>query len=297
VSTPSEEAMVFRCGADQLVGIAHHAPRPAQVGVLVVVGGPQYRVGSHRQFVLMARRIAAAGYPVLRFDYRGMGDSDGATRTFEAIDADIRAAIDALLERQPQMRGVVLLGLCDAASAALMYCSQDARVAGLVLLNPWVRTEAGEAHAVVHHYYWQRLLEGSLWAKLLSGKFDLRASIRDFMALLRRSRHSGESGRAAGPAFLERMAQGIRAFHKPVLLLLSGRDLTAREFEDYCASSPAWRDWLSSGPLTTVRLAAADHTLSSAAPLAAASASTVQWLETVGAGALRERAPGQARYT
>ena len=48
-----------------------------------MVGGPQYRVGSHRQFTLMARAFAAAGYPVLRFDYRGIGDSEGESRGFE----------------------------------------------------------------------------------------------------------------------------------------------------------------------------------------------------------------------
>jgi alpha-beta hydrolase superfamily lysophospholipase len=61
-----------------LVGIVHPAGKPAgDIGVVVVVGGPQYRVGSHRQFVLLARDLAAAGIPTLRFDTRGMGDSGG----------------------------------------------------------------------------------------------------------------------------------------------------------------------------------------------------------------------------
>ena len=74
----SEFPVVFSCGGDQLVGMVH--PAAARLGVVIVVGGPQYRVGSHRQFVLMARDLAREGYPVLRFDYRGMGDSDGAVR-------------------------------------------------------------------------------------------------------------------------------------------------------------------------------------------------------------------------
>jgi alpha/beta superfamily hydrolase len=48
--------------------------------VLVIVGGPQYRAGSHRQFTLLARSLAEQGFAVLRFDYRGMGDSTGAMR-------------------------------------------------------------------------------------------------------------------------------------------------------------------------------------------------------------------------
>jgi alpha/beta superfamily hydrolase len=90
-------------------------------GVLVVVGGPQYRVGSHRQFLLLSRRLASEGYPVMRFDYRGMGDGGGAMRSFEDVSADIGAAIEAFQRRCPSVRRIVLWGLCDAASAALLY--------------------------------------------------------------------------------------------------------------------------------------------------------------------------------
>jgi uncharacterized protein len=70
----AEEAITFACGDDQLLGILHHANgTPRRLGIVIVVGGPQYRVGSHRQFVLMSRAFAAEGYPVLRFDYRGNG--------------------------------------------------------------------------------------------------------------------------------------------------------------------------------------------------------------------------------
>ena len=58
----SEQTLVFECAGEQLLGVAHRGK--ASTGVLVVVGGPQYRVGSHRQFVLMARDLAKAGYPV-----------------------------------------------------------------------------------------------------------------------------------------------------------------------------------------------------------------------------------------
>src|SRR5262245_16772174 len=118
-----EIPIVFPCHGDQLIGIVHRATAgEMRIGVVVVVGGPQYRVGSHRQFVLMARRLAEAGYPVLRFDYRGMGDSESAPRSFESVDDDIRAAVDALFSEVQGLRGIVIFGLCDAASAALMYC-------------------------------------------------------------------------------------------------------------------------------------------------------------------------------
>ena len=144
-----EEAVVFECEGESLVGVLSLPAAPATRGVLIVVGGPQYRVGSHRQFTLLARHLAAHGIPSLRFDYRGMGDSSGAVRSFEAVDADIRRAIDIFYERVSGLESVVIWGLCDAASAALFYAHRDARVGGLVLLNPWVRTPEGMARTVV----------------------------------------------------------------------------------------------------------------------------------------------------
>src|SRR4030095_1965420 len=133
-----ERALTFHCEGDPLVGVLSGATLTAARGVLIVVGGPQYRSGSHRQFTLLARHLAEQGVPSLRFDYRGMGDSGGAPRTFENVRSDIRCAVNAMCDVLPGMKDVVIWGLCDAASAALLYAHQDARVSGVVLLNPWV---------------------------------------------------------------------------------------------------------------------------------------------------------------
>ena len=62
-------ALSFPCNGAPLVGIVHPAERPGRTGVLMVVGGgPQYRVGGHRQLVLWARQLAASGVAVMRFD-------------------------------------------------------------------------------------------------------------------------------------------------------------------------------------------------------------------------------------
>ena len=138
-----ESVLGFACEGEPLIGILAEPSdgAVADVGVLIIVGGPQYRVGSHRQFTLLARHLAANGFAALRFDYRSMGDSPGETRDFLAVDADIAAAIDALLAARPALKRVALWGLCDAASAALLYLdsTRDPRVAGVALLNPWAR--------------------------------------------------------------------------------------------------------------------------------------------------------------
>ena len=108
-----ERAEVLLCDNSELVSIVHEPAIPGDTGlVIIVAGGPQYRVGAHRQFVMLARQIAAAGLPVIRFDHRGTGDSDGDYRGFTDMDADIRSAIDHLFSTFPSLSKVVLLGEC-----------------------------------------------------------------------------------------------------------------------------------------------------------------------------------------
>ncbi|GGZ08924.1 hydrolase 1, exosortase A system-associated [Pseudoduganella plicata] len=230
--------------------------------MLIAVGGPQYRAGSHRQFALLARSLATRGIPALRFDYRGMGDSTGEQRDFTDVDADLRAAIDAFCARVPSLREVVIWGLCDAASAALFYAGQDERVKGLVLLNPWARTEAGLAGTTLRHYYRARLLQPDLWRKLVSGRFDWRAAAGGFFRLAGKALRRPASAPAESPGLHERMLRGMRAFGGNVLLIDSGNDLTAREFLDMAGASPAWRRLLAAPQVQRRTLAEADHTFS-----------------------------------
>jgi hypothetical protein len=85
----------------RMVGILSLPAAPGPRGVLVVTGGPQYRVGSHRQFVLLARALAARGVPVLRFDLRGMGDSESSARDYRAAAPDIAGALAQFFDAVP----------------------------------------------------------------------------------------------------------------------------------------------------------------------------------------------------
>ena len=260
-----ELALKFACGDDPLFGIASVPDRPARRGVLVVVGGPQYRAGSHRQFTLLARALAGQGFAVLRFDYRGMGDSGGAMRDFERVDDDLRCALDQFFAAVPALEEVVIWGLCDGASAALLYAEKDPRVSGLVLLNPWARSEQGLARSTLKHYYTARLLDPQLWKKIFLLRFDYRATLRSLGATLRTvlagARGNGGPA-AAAPSFQLRMQQGMSRFRGKVLLIISGADLTAREFLDMAEGSPAWRKLLAAPAVSRQTLAPADHTFS-----------------------------------
>lgn len=273
-----EDALAISCGTERLVAVLARPTTCGDTGVVIVVGGPQYRAGSHRQFVLLARALASAGVPALRFDVRGMGDATGPMQPFESSTEDVECAIGALIASCPTVRRVVLWGLCDAASVILLHAgsSRDPRIAGLVLANPWVRSDASYAKTQLVHYYGKRLLQREFWKKLLRLDVDLADGAA---SIARHVSSAGRGGERTGGRFQDRMAAGLRAFSGPVLLLLSGQDLTAREFLEYAGSDPAWRGLLDAPRISRSDLADADHTFSVTRAREQAEARTLQWLQ------------------
>ncbi len=267
-----EEPIIIDCEGCRLVGIVTHPADPNETGVLIIVGGPQYRAGSHRQFTLLARHLAVHGIASLRFDYRGMGDSEGSMRNFESIDADICAAIDSLLKHVPEVRRVALWGLCDAASAALYYAHGDQRVSNLILLNPWVHTEAGASRVRFKHYYLSRLMQRSFWEKFLSGKIELRKSVGDLSKSAQKTVTAASpitsapaDPRHGSPDYIERMFDGLKRFQGDVLFILSGNDLTAQEFIALTQQDKRWKRLCHSQKITSEIVQKANHTFSSQA--------------------------------
>ena len=216
----------------------------------------------------------------MRFDYRGMGDSSGGQRDFEAVSEDIAAAVNALKVACPELDQVILWGLCDAASAVLLYCQgrRDSRISGVCLLNPWVRSEATLAKTQVKHYYGQRLLQPDFWRKLFSGKVSLVGSVKELWHKLRLSVRKQSETQSAKP-FQTRMAQGLGNFSGQVLLILSGQDYTAKEFLEYSGSDLAWAGLLNRPNVHRHEIPAADHTFSSARHREGVALAMLQWLE------------------
>lgn len=283
-----EHAVVFSCGKEQLAGVLHGAAENSVLGVLIVVGGPQYRVGSHRQFVYLAQFLASHGVPVLRFDYRGMGDSSGELHGFEHVNDDIRSAIDALQGECPQVTDVVIWGLCDAATAAVFYAAGDGRVKGLILANPWVHSEQGAAKAYLKHYYVQRLLQREFWSKVFSGNYSFSKSISSAWDMVK-SAFAGRSAdeqkalglgaevdsSASGDShsqisaiqqndLVPRFAEALDKYTGEVFFILSGNDLTAAEFTDSTRSDRKLRRLMKRHNIYQVTLPTVDHTFSRA---------------------------------
>ncbi|WP_405237832.1 hydrolase 1, exosortase A system-associated [Lentisalinibacter orientalis] len=275
----TEKALVFDCQGDSLVGVLT-APEQSScpTGVIVVVGGPQYRVGSHRHFVLLSRALAEAGIPCLRFDYRGMGDSTGDSRDFLSINDDIRAAVDTLLQQSDNLNRIILWGLCDGATAAACYAAEDSRIAGLVFLNPWVHTDHAEAKVYLKHYYLQRLTSGAFWRKLVSGEVRTRFALRGLLDMVRRTRARDALSTQAidNESLPQRLYRWLTSRSLPTAILLSGKDFVAQEFESLITTEPRWSRLMKTIQLE--RLPNADHTFSQPAEAARAIRLTVAWV-------------------
>lgn len=229
-----QRALQFSCQGHSLVGIIDVPERPLQRGVLVISGGPQYRVGSHRHYTLLARLLAPRGIPVMRFDYRGMGDSEGEPRGYASIDDDIRAAIKEFFMQMPDMQEIVIWGLGDGATAAALYAHTDARVRGLVLLNPWAGGACGAAQSALLPQLLSRFGEIGFWKKV-------------------GSRHAVAVD--ADMPMPQRIIASLACFDGAALVVVGGADAIGREFADLMERNDT--------PCRRVTIAGANHTFAS----------------------------------
>jgi exosortase A-associated hydrolase 1 len=247
MSSQGEIAFAFNCQGEELVGFLHKGNEGCDVGVLTLVaGGPQYRGGVGRQLVNFGRRLASEGIPVMRFDHRGMGDSEGAFRRFKSMQNDIAAAIHQFKRRAPGVRRVILWGGCDAATSALINAHSFPDVIGVVAVNPFVSSSVTFAKAARKHYT-SRLLQASFWKKVAGMEYNvgeyMAAAARKLRNKINKGRDGG-SGRqtgAVGSGFVNDLLEGIQNFDGDVLFLMGERFVLSDEFDVLIDSSPEWR--------------------------------------------------------
>ncbi|MBW8784777.1 MAG: hydrolase 1, exosortase A system-associated, partial [Novosphingobium sp.] len=165
--------LTFDCAGATLVGTLDMAD--GATGLLIVSGGNELRSGAWAGQAKLAARIAEAGYPVFRFDRRGVGDSEGANGGFRSEGPDIDSAIAAFRAAAPRLERIVGLGNCDAASALML--ARGAGLDALLLANPWTTEDdkARDPPEVIWAHYRQRLASKTALMRLLSGRVKFRA--------------------------------------------------------------------------------------------------------------------------
>jgi exosortase A-associated hydrolase 1 len=195
-------------------------------GVLIVTGGTQTRIGSHRIFERLGRALAGAGHPCFRFDRRGVGDSEGEDKDFRGNASDINAAVASFREQCPGVERVFGFGLCDGATSLALH-GAAAGLAGLILVNPWlVEAESGApAAAAIKHHYRRRLLSLEGWKKILTGSISYKKLLKGIVKVAADRGPGGLAGEAA---------DGLAAAALSVELILARDDATA------VAAANAW---------------------------------------------------------
>ena len=143
-------------------------------GLLMVTGGSQTRIGSHRMYERLGKSLSKNGFPCFRYDRRGVGDSAGEDPGFRGSGADLAAAA-ATFRATAKVDRVVGFGLCDGASALALF-GRAAGLDGLILVNPWLVEAEADAPppAAIRAYYRKRLTRVAGWKKILSGAVDYR---------------------------------------------------------------------------------------------------------------------------
>lgn len=222
----------FVCAGSRLIGTLDTGA--ATTGLLIVSGGNELRSGPWTSQAQIAARVAAAGFPVFRFDRRGVGDSDGPNGGFETAGPDLAAAIAAFQAHVPTLKRIVAYGNCDAASALML--AHGANCDALVLANPWTFDPLPEPSSVavesispapmppaaLRAHYLRRLTDPRALWRLLTGKVamgKLTASLADAV-----------KSDGARSDLAVRMADGLAQHAGSATILLADRDRTAQAF-------------------------------------------------------------------
>jgi len=213
----SRRHFAFDCLGSTLAATLDDAPGVA--GLLIVTGGNETRAGAFASQANLAALIAATGHPVLRFDRRGVGDSEGVNMGFRHSAEDIAAALAAFRAQCPRVRRVVAFGNCDAASALMLM--GGAGFQGLVLSNPWTyeddQADAQPPPSAIRARYAAKLWNPRELLRLLTGKVSLAKLAGDFSAQRRDRRPAAWLGRwrRASPVSLAPSASSSRSATGP----------------------------------------------------------------------------------
>ena len=139
-ATQTERLMTFYSKGQPallLEGVVH-TPQKAENAPLVILCHPQPASSNMNDALLvtLARSLANAGMVVLRFNFRGVGRSQGQQTDGRLEPLDLAGAVDAGL-RQPAVNPdkVCVIGHAFGAYITLLYAPFDARIRMIVAIS------------------------------------------------------------------------------------------------------------------------------------------------------------------
>jgi exosortase A-associated hydrolase 1 len=221
LDTEMRRQVSFECDGSALAATLDEGT--ASVGLLIISGGNEIRIGAHGGMAKLAQDISAKGFPVFRFDRRGIGDSEGENAGFTGSAEDLTAATLGFRTACADIKDIVAFGNCDAAAALMLHLPAD--VASTVLANPWVIEPIDELPpaAAIKARYIEKLKDPRALLRLISGGVNIAKLIRGL-------RRAAQPAQAA--ALADKVAAGMTAFHGPIHIILAAGDATALAFAD-----------------------------------------------------------------
>ncbi|MEP2750764.1 MAG: hydrolase 1, exosortase A system-associated [Parasphingorhabdus sp.] len=216
----------FICEDAMLAGTLDRGPR--STGLLIVSGGNEIKAGAHAGMAKLAQKLADQGFPVFRYDRRGIGDSSGSNSGFLEARADIDAATEYFRETHPNLTKIVAFGNCDAATALALFGNKIA-IDQTVLANPWVIEEAdltsqaptNPPPSAIRSRYWARLKNPRSIIDLFTGKINFRKLASGLQQATQKQENT---------ALANDLKNGLIQLEKPCHILLASQDTTARAF-------------------------------------------------------------------
>jgi pimeloyl-ACP methyl ester carboxylesterase len=248
-----------------LFGTLHVPAKPVTElpAVLLLSPGVKMRVGPGRLYVPLTDRLTDMGYTVLRFDFYGLGDSEGDLP--ETMLADVYNNIEVgryVDDTQSAMQWLttnhgferfILGGLCGGAITALLTADKEASVDALLSIGMTVTLASNAATPakyltrkeldVRRSLYFRTLLRPKSWLRFLTFQSEYGVIWRSMLRLVFKNDSAAASGQSVGsdsteeqrgnsnplfaPAFLGFLRRGGRA-----LMLFSEKDRLYAEYEE-----------------------------------------------------------------
>lgn len=264
-------------------------PEGRQAGAPVLVLSTSYdrHAGWGRMGVTMARQMAEAGVPSLRYDAANVADSPprpGAPAQVlysSTQGPDVLDALDLLLAHAEGP--AIIAGRCSGGYQAYRSAVEDPRLAAVVSVNPFVlywdpRDSVDEKLRFVPRSlddYSQRLVQGATFKRLVKGDIDIPAAARNIViALWRRAAQrvwpliGTLPGRVNIGREVRSSLESLKKRETPVTLVYSEGDVGLEHIQ--MIFGPGGRKLSAHDNVRLVLLPDADHNLTPAAARQAA---------------------------
>lgn len=287
-----ETASFLNSAGLRLYGTLHRpaVPLPGAPAVILLSPGVKMRVGPGRLYVPLTEQLNTLGLCVLRFDFHGLGDSEGELPEKLLIEiynhVEVGRYVDDALCAVRWMREThgfnefMLGGLCGGATTAALAAERDPGIRYLLCLGlaitlssdaatPAKYLTRGELDSRMKKYL-RRLLEPKSWIRFLTFQSEYGVILRALKRLVVRDKAKPAATEAAPtgvhmenanplfpPAFFAFLDRGGHA-----LVMFSENDRLPSEFEEKFALPYARRLARYRSQLDSRTIATANHVIS-----------------------------------